>query len=66
MAGWTAEMKVVRSVEKLGMMMVVMMAYSMGFQMVEMKAYWRVARWVVHWDDEMVEMMVDSTVVWRD
>jgi len=31
MAGWTAEMKVVRSVEKLGMMMVVVMAYSMGF-----------------------------------
>lgn len=31
MAGWMAEMKVVRSVEKLDMMMVVMMAYSMGF-----------------------------------
>jgi len=25
----------------------------------------RVARWVVNWDDEMVEMMVGSTVVWR-
>jgi len=34
--------------------------------MVEMKVYLKVARWVVHWDDEMVEMMVDLTVVWRD
>jgi len=33
--------------------------------MVEMKVSLRVARWVVNWDDEMVEMMVGSTVVWR-
>lgn len=66
MAAWTVEMKAVCSVEKLDMMMVVMMAHSMGGQMVEMKVSLRVARWVVNWDDEMVEMMVGSTVVWRD
>lgn len=66
MAAWMAEMKVVRSVEKLDMLMVAMMAYSMAGEMVGMKVYLRVAMSVVHWDNEMVEMMVDSTVVRRD